>query len=81
MNDQLGRINITTKVSLLSSYGALTIVRHLDVAVYVIAHEGKRYHFRFVYNFSYPEIDHSIFKECEEFYRDAKEGRHLHVCR
>ena len=40
-----------------------------------MAHVGQKYNSRLVYDPTYPEIDHSIFKECDwtEFYRDAKE--------
>ena len=41
-----------------------------------MAHVGQRYNSRLEYDPVYPEIDHSIFKECDwsEFYRDAKEA-------
>ena len=62
---ELGRIGIITKLSLLSSHIALSRERHLEAAVHVMAHVGLC-----------PEIDHSVFKECEwsEFYRDAKKA-------
>ena len=78
-----------TKVSLLSSYIALPREGHLDAAVHVMAHVGQKYNSRLVYDPSYPEIDHSIFKKCDwsEFDKDAKDsrtlrkgGRHPHVC-
>ena len=73
---KLGRINIITKVSLLSSHVALPRERHLDAAVHVMAHVDQRYNSRLVYDPLYPEIDHSVFKKCHwsEFYRDAKEA-------
>ena len=71
----LGRIDIITKVSLLLYHVALLREGHLDAAVHVMAHAGQRYNYRLVYDLSYPEIDHSVFKTCNwmEFYRDAKE--------
>ena len=73
---ELGRINIITKASLLSSRVALPREGHLDAAMHAMAHVGQRYHPRFVYDPSYPEIDHSVFKKCDwsEIYRDAKEA-------
>ena len=39
-----------------------------------MAHVGQRCNSKFVYDPLCPEIDHSVFKECDwsEFYRDAK---------
>ena len=73
---ELGRIDIITKVSLLSSHVALPREGHLEAAVHVMAHVGQKYNSRLVYDPLYPEIDHSVFKECDwsEFYRDAKEA-------
>ena len=41
-----------------------------------MAHFGQKYNVRLVYDPTYPEIDHSVFKECDlsEFYTDAKEA-------
>ena len=61
-------------MSLLSSHITLLREGHLEAAVHVMAHVGKKYNYRLVYNLLYPDIDHSVFKECDlsEFYRDAK---------
>ena len=42
----------------------------------VIAHVGQGYNSRLVFDTSYQEIDHSVFKKCDwsEFNRDAKES-------
>ena len=73
---ELGRMSIITKVSLLLSHIALPREGHLEAAVHVMAHVGQRYNSRLLYHPSYPEIDHSVFRECDwsEFYRDAKEA-------
>ena len=44
--------------------------------MHVIVDIDQKYNSRLVYDPSYPEIDHSVFKECDwsEFYRDAKEA-------
>ena len=51
---KLGRIDITTKVSLMSSHVALPREEHLDAAVHVMSHVGQRYNSRLVYDPSYP---------------------------
>ena len=72
----MGRIDIMTEVSLLSSHVALPRERYFEAAIHVMAHVGQRYHSWLVYDLMYPEIDQSVFKECDcsEFYRDAKEA-------
>ena len=72
----MGRIDIITKMSLLSSHVALPKEGRLEAAIHVMAHVGQRYNSRLMYDPSYPEIDHSDFKECDwsEFYGDTKEA-------
>ena len=57
-------------MSLLSSHVALPREGHLDAAV------GQRYNSILVYDHSHQEMDHSVFRKCDqsEFYRDAKEA-------
>ena len=71
---ELGKIDMITKVSLLSSHIALTREGHLEAAVHVMTHVGQKYNSRLFYDPLYPEIDRNVFKECDwsEFYRDAK---------
>ena len=38
---------------------------HLNAAVHDMAHVGQRWNSRLVYDISYPEIDHSVFKKCD----------------
>ena len=76
MDVELGRMDIIMEVLLLSSHVALPREGHLEAAVHIMAHVGQKYNSRLVFNPSYPEIDHSVFKECDwsEFYRAAKEA-------
>ena len=69
---ELGRIDIITKVSLLSSHVALLREGHLDAAVHVMAYDGQRYNSRLVYD-PFLEIYQSVFKKCDwsEFYKEA----------
>ena len=71
---KLGRIDIMIKVPLLSSLVALSREGHLDAAEHASFHVGQRYNSKLVYDPSYPEIDHSVFKKCDwsEFHRDSK---------
>ena len=73
---ELGRINMIIEVSLLSSHIALPREGHQEASVHVMMHIVQRYNSRLVYDPSYPEIDHSVFKEFDwsEFYRDVKEA-------
>ena len=73
---KLGRMDIITKVSLLSSHVALSRDGHLEAAVHFMTHIGQRYKSRLVYDPLYQEIDHSVFKEFDwlEFYRDANKA-------
>ena len=61
---ELGKMDIRTKVSLLSSHIALPREGHQEAAVHVMTQIGQRYNSRLVYDPSYPEIDHSVFKKC-----------------
>ena len=72
---ELVRIDIINEVSLLLSHVALPREGHLEAAVHVMAHVGQRYNSRLVYDPSYLEIDHSVFKKCDwlEFYRNSKD--------
>ena len=49
-----GRIDIITKMSLLSSHLALLIEGHLETAVYVMASVGQKHNSRLVHNPTYP---------------------------
>ena len=73
---ELGIIDTITKVSLLSSHLALPREGHLKAAVHVIGYIGQKYSSRLVYDPTYPDIDHSVFKKCDctELHRDAKEA-------
>ena len=73
---KLARVNVITKLSLLSSHVALPRDGHLEGAINVMAHIGQRYNSRLGYDPSYPEIDHNVFQKCDwsEFYRDTKEA-------
>ena len=60
---ELGRFDIITNMSLMSSHVALPREGHLDAAVHAMAHVGQRYDSRLVYNPSYSAIDDNVFKK------------------
>ena len=59
-----------TKVSLLSSYLAYPREGHLDAALHVMSYLGNHHNSRLIFDPTYPDIDYSIFLQCEwkEFY-------------
>ena len=73
---EIGRIDIATEVSLLSSHLAYPREGHLDAALHVMAYLKAKHNSRLVFDPTYPTIDLSNFQNCEwkEFYGDVKEG-------
>ena len=73
---KLGRIDIISKVLLLSSHVVLPWEGHLDAALHVMVHVGQRYNTRVVHDPFYAEIDHSVIKKRDwsEYYRDVEEA-------
>ena len=74
---ELGRIDIATEISQLSSYLAMPRRGHLHAAVHVMAYLKVKHNSRLVLDPSYPDIDMSEFKENQEwkdFYGDVKEA-------
>ena len=57
-----GRIDIITEVP---SHVVFPREGHLDAAVHIMAHADQRYNSKLVYDPLYPEIDHSVFNECD----------------
>ena len=60
---ELGRIDIMTKVFLLSSHVVLPREGHFYAAVLVMTHVGQQFNSRLVYDPLYSEINHSVFKK------------------
>ena len=72
---ELGRVDIITEVSMLSSHLACPREGHLEAVYRIFAYLDKKHNSRMVFDPTYPEIDMSAFKECDwkEFYYEAKE--------
>ena len=73
---EIGRVDIATKVSLLSSYLAYPPREgHLDAALHIMSYLGNYHNSRLIYDPTYPDIDYSAFPQCEwkGFYPRAEE--------
>ena len=73
---ELGRVDIITEVSLLSTFNAAPRRGHMDAVYHVLAYLKKKHNARLVLNPSYPKIDTNKFREenWNDFYRGAKEA-------
>ena len=73
---EIGRIDIITEVSLLSSHLALPRKGHLEAVFHCFAYVEKKHNSRVIFDPTYPEIDMRDFKECDwkAFYGDVKEA-------
>ncbi len=73
---ELGRVDIITEVSILSSHLALPREGHLEALFHLFAYIEKKHNARIVFDPSYPEIDMTTFKECDwkHFYGDVHEA-------
>ena len=62
---ELGRVDILTEVSLLSSHTAMPREGHLDALFRVFAYVKLKHNLRMVFDPSYPDQDLTLFKDCE----------------
>jgi hypothetical protein len=59
---ELGRVNIITEVSMLSSHLALPREGHLAAVFHIFAYMKKKHNARMVFDPTYPEIDETRFQ-------------------
>jgi hypothetical protein len=74
---ELGRIDIATEVSQLSSYLAMPRRGHMEAALHIMSYLKVKHNSRLVLDPSYPEIDVSEFKmkrDWVEFYGEVEEA-------
>ena len=73
---ELGRIDITTKISLLSSHLAHPREGHLEAALHVMGYFKQKHNSCLIVNLTYPKIDISSFSTYgwTEFYGDVEEA-------
>jgi hypothetical protein len=73
---ELGRVDIITEVSTLSSHLALPREGHLEALLHLFAYLNKKNNVRIIFDLSYPTIDMTVFKECDwkHFYGNLHEA-------
>ncbi len=73
---ELGRIDIITEVSELSSFLAMPREGHLDAVFHLFNYLEKRHKARIVFDPCYPTIDMTSFKECDwsSFYGNVQKA-------
>jgi hypothetical protein len=73
----IGRIEITTKVSMLAAHMAMPREGHLYAVFRIFAYLKNKHNSRVVYDPTYPRLDHSQFKDNEDWkilYGDVKDA-------
>ena len=74
---EIGRIDIATEVSMLSSYLAYPRVGHLEAALHIMGYLKNKHNSRLFLDPTYPTIDHSSFNDgadWREFYGPVTEA-------
>jgi hypothetical protein len=73
---ELGRIDIATEVSMLSSYLACPCKSHLENALHVMGYLQLKHNSRLIFDPTYPDIDQTAFPSFEwmEFYSNVEEA-------
>jgi hypothetical protein len=71
---ELGRIDIGTKISMLSSYLAYPRECHLEAALHVMGYLRLKHNSRLIFDPTYPNIDQTTFPmyDWAEFYGDVE---------
>ena len=73
---ELGRIDICTEVSMLSSYSAMPREGHLEAALHVFSYLKSKSNSRLIFDPMEPDVGDSGFVECDwsDFYPGASEA-------
>ena len=74
---ELGRIDIHTEVSILSSFLAMPRIGHLDAAIHIMSYLDKKHNARLMMDPEYPDITIDSFNtgaDWKDFYGDIKEA-------
>ena len=73
---ELCRVDITTKISLLSSHLAYPREGHLEAALHAMGYLKQKHNSRLIFDSTYPDIDLSSFPTYDwtKFYGDVKEA-------
>lgn len=74
---EIGRVDISTEVSILSSYLACPRVGHFEAALHIMGYLKQKYNSRIFFNPTYPTIKYDQFNDgadWKEFYGDVAEA-------
>ena len=73
---ELGSIDMITEISMLVSHLAMPREGHLEAVYHIFSYLRDKHNARICFDPTYPEIDMSVFKECDwkTFYGDATEA-------
>jgi hypothetical protein len=74
---EIGRIDVATEVSLLSSFMAYPREGHLEALLHIMAYLRDKHNSRMYFDPTYPDIDYEAFNDgadWKEFYGDVKEA-------
>jgi hypothetical protein len=73
---EISQVDMITEVSKLASHMAMPRKGHLQAMLHIFGYLKKKHGLRMVFDPSYPDINHTMFKECDwqEFYGDVKEA-------
>jgi hypothetical protein len=61
---EISQVDMLMEVSKLASYMAMPHEVHLQAMLHIFGYLKKKHGSRMVFDPSYPDIDHTIFKEC-----------------
>jgi hypothetical protein len=73
---ELGRIDIATEVSLLSSHLVYPCRGHLETALHIMSYLSQKHNTRLIFDLTYPKIDMEQFPQYSwtKFYGDVEEA-------
>ena len=73
---EIGRVDIITELSLMSSHMAMPREGHLDTVLHIFGYLKAKYNSRMAFDPTVPYYDESSFKECDwkEFYGNVEEA-------
>ncbi len=73
---ELGRLDIATEISLLSSHLAYPCVGHLEIALHVMGYLKQKHYTQLAFDPTYPTIDMASFPQYNwtKFYGDVEEA-------
>ncbi len=60
---EIGRVDIATKVSLLSSHLAAPQEGHMDAALHIMSYLGNHHNTQLIFDPTYPTIDYASFPQ------------------